>query len=444
MSLETAPTPNLCGRTLDGKYALERFVAKGGYGAVYKGTHLALDCPVAVKVLVTPERYQGPMRARFLATFRQEARTIAALRHPAIVRVYDSGATEAPDGGEAYMVMEWLDGVTLEEDLRHRARGRSPREALDLLRPVFDAIAYAHEAGVAHRDLKPANVMVTPARRGEAPARVLDFGVARVMDPDEEAGTGFTRTSSEWSSFSLSHAAPEQVGRTRTGAWTDVHALALLLIEVLTGSRAYKGETSVDLYAAITARTRPTPGSTGLDIGPWERVLARALALTPSERHRDAGALLAELDATLDDAQRTWERIENASRPSHSPASVTPITPPEAPVRVSSAPPATPTPARRLWPVALIALAALAVGAYTRRAPSSPHPVRRVSHASIVSPASPALVREPETPHVPDASIASEHAAVVTPITPRRLVVPRRSARPGARPQNGEPEIEIE
>ena len=440
MSLETAPTANLCGRTLDGKYALERFVAKGGYGAVYKGTHLALDCPVAVKVLVTPERYQGPMRARFLATFKQEARTVAALRHPAIVRVYDSGAT---DDGEAYMVMEWLDGVTLEEDLRHRARGRSPREALGLLRPVFDAIACAHEAGVAHRDLKPANVMVTPARRGEAPARVLDFGVARVMDPDEEAGTGFTRTSSEWSSFSLSHAAPEQVGRTRTGAWTDVHALALLLIEVLTGSRAYQGETSVDLYAAITARARPTPGSSGLDVGPWEPLLARALALTPSERQRDAGALLAELDGTLDDAQRAWERRESAHRPSCAPAAVTPVTPPDAPGRVSSAP----TAARRLWPVALIALAALAIGTYARRAPSPRTTAPRVSSAPVTAPSNPGLLHATEAPRAHDAAVVTEHAAAVSPTTTaRRPALLRRPTRAGARPQspNGEPEIEVE
>ncbi len=443
MSLEIAPSANLCGRTLDGKYALERFVAKGGYGAVYKGTHLALDCPVAVKVLVTPERYQGPMRARFLANFRQEARTIAALRHPAIVRVYDSGAT---DDGEAYMVMEWLDGVTLEDDLRHHARGRSPREALDLLRPVFDAIAYAHEAGVAHRDLKPANVMVTPARRGEAPARVLDFGVARVMDPDEEAGTGFTRTSSEWSSFSLSHAAPEQVGRTRTGAWTDVHALALLLIEVLTGARAYQGETSVDLYAAITARTRPTPGTVNLDVGLWEPTLSRALALTPSERHRDAGALLAELDATLDDAQRAWERREDALRPSRAPASVTPLTPPVAPSRVSVAPPVpAPVTARRLWPVALAALAALAIGAYTRRVPAPSHAAPRASPAPVTASAGP--THATETPRAPDASVATARASVNPPTpVPRRPVAPHRPARPGARPQgaNGEPEIEIE
>ena len=178
-------------------------------------------------------------------------------------------------------------------------------------------------------------------------------------------------------------------------------------------------------------------------MGPWEPLLARALALTPSERQRDAGALLAELDGTLDDAQRAWERRESAHRPSCAPAAVTPVTPPDAPGRVSSAP----TAARRLWPVALIALAALAIGTYARRAPSPRTTAPRVSSAPVTAPSNSGLLHATEAPRAHDAAVVTEHAAAVSPTTTaRRPALLRRPTRNGARPQspNGEPEIEIE
>jgi serine/threonine protein kinase len=310
----TDPIEQLQDTCLADRFDLEAFVARGGYGVVYRGTHRALGCPVAVKVLAVPEVYQGSARERFVEAFEKEARTVAALRASAIVRVLDFGVATVGDLPYPYMVLEWLDGATLEATLRERPGRRSPREALGLLRPVFDAIATAHEAGVAHRDIKPANVMVGHPRRGEVTTKVLDFGVAKVMRRDESAGAGVTRTSDELSSFSLSHAAPEQIGGLRTGPWTDVHALALLLVEVLAGERALRGADSVALFASITARERPTPGAFSIDVGPWEPVLARALALSPADRHPDAAALLAELDAGLDAAQRAWEVGERGAR----------------------------------------------------------------------------------------------------------------------------------
>jgi serine/threonine protein kinase len=295
------------GTTLDARFRLDVFVARGGYGAVYRGTHLALDCPVAVKVLAVPEVYEGSARARFVEAFQREALTAAALHHPAIVRVLDVGVTAVAAQPHPFLVMEWIEGVTLDAELRTAPR-RGPREALALLRPVFEAIASAHEAGVVHRDLKPANVMVSPTRRGEVTTRVLDFGLAKVLTPECAPPGEASFTGDELSAFSLSHASPEQVGRLRTGPWTDVHALALMLVEVLAGRRAYPAATSVELYAGITSPSRPTPRALGVEVGPWEAVLARALALTPSTRHRDAGALLEDLDVHLDGAQRAWER----------------------------------------------------------------------------------------------------------------------------------------
>ncbi len=311
----------LSGTTLDGRFTLDAFVARGGYGAVYRGTHLALRRTVAVKVLAVPEVYEGAARARFVEAFEAEALTVAGLHHPAIVRVHDVGVTTVEGRAYPYTVLEWIEGATLDATLRSPEAGpRSPREVLALLRPVFEAIASAHEAGVVHRDLKPANVMVAPTLHGEVSTRVLDFGLAKAFAPEERGTNGNSFTGDEGASFSLSHAAPEQVGRLRTGPWTDVHALALLLVEVLVGQRAYRGETSIDLYARITARERPTPRTFDVEVGPWEAVLDRALALMAKERHRDAAALLADLEANLDGAQRAWHASRAPTPPSHATA----------------------------------------------------------------------------------------------------------------------------
>ena len=102
----------LSGTTLDGRFTLDAFVARGGYGAVYRGTHLALRRPVAVKVLAVPEVYEGVARARFVEAFEAEALTVAGLHHPAIVRVHDVGVTTVEGRAHPYTVLEWIEGAT--------------------------------------------------------------------------------------------------------------------------------------------------------------------------------------------------------------------------------------------------------------------------------------------------------------------------------------------
>lgn len=297
----------LVGRVVGGRYAVERPVARGGCGLVYRATHLELAVPVALKVLVVPEHLRGT-DASLAARFRREAQTLAELRHPAVVRVYDVSSFDA--GGEAcvWMALEWLDGATLDAHLGALGGRRGPREVLALLAPVLDGIASAHARGIAHRDLKPANLMVEPLRGGGVTSRVLDFGIAKAMEPEESPGSGFTETHSDHGSYTLPYAAPEQVGRLRTGPWTDVHALGLIVTEALTGRAPYPGDDSFGLYAAVMAPERPTPGRLGVEVGPWEAVLAKAMALHPAERFADAGALHTALAETLEAAQCAWER----------------------------------------------------------------------------------------------------------------------------------------
>ncbi len=369
---------SLTGEVLLERYAVGSRVARGGFAAVYRGRHLELDVPVALKVLA-PRDGDASSRAAWLALFRQEARTLAALGHPAIVRVYDAGVVERASESRAWMALEWLDGVTLDDDLRDRAGvGRSPREALELLRPAFDGLAFAHDAGVSHRDVKPSNVMLVKAARGAPPLRVIDFGIAKA-DDTLGPSSGATATGASLVAFSAAYAAPEQVTRTRTGPWTDVHALALVVTEVVTGERPYGDAQGAGVVEAILRSERPTPGRAGVDVGPWEAVLARALARLPSDRPQTAGALWAELSSCVEEAQAAWAANPPAKRvasPARAEETLAPTegtsAPTPAAVASAAAAPARPSRVGVVVAAAVISLVAvLALAAAMRTEPSA-------------------------------------------------------------------------
>jgi len=295
---------------LDARIRIDRFVAEGGFGRVYKGHHRTLDRDVAIKVLKIPAEYGDGARAMFCERFAQEARIIARLDHPAVVRVLDFGIAEAPGQDPApYMILDWLDGITLKELIgARRKEGRlfDRDETLQLLTPVLEALSLAHAQGIVHRDITPGNLMLVETPTGPA-LRLLDFGIAKVMaDPHAEGREGpedNTHTHTALLAFSPRWASPEQAGRGRTGPWTDVHGIALLCTAMLTGEHPYRG-TRETLFQAIFSETRPTPAAFGVDAGAWEPVLARAVSLRPELRQPDAGTLLRELqDAVFASAQ---------------------------------------------------------------------------------------------------------------------------------------------
>jgi len=288
----------LSGTTLAGRYRVERQVAEGGFAVVYRAVQIALDRPIALKVLKTPPGLTDAARARFEHRFATEARTIGKLQHPYIVDVYDYGVSAMPLGDPApWMALEWLDGETLEHELDRRrgAGGRNVAETVALLRPVIEAVAYAHRRGVVHRDIKPANIMIVDTDTGPM-LRMLDFGIAKIMEGDPFGDTRPGRGSGA-SGFSPDYAAPEQITYSRTGPWTDVHALGLLLTELLTDEPPFSAARDEQLFEQIMSIRRPTPGSRGANAGGLEKVVARALALSPGQRWKDAGQLLAAVDA---------------------------------------------------------------------------------------------------------------------------------------------------
>ena len=286
------------GTTFDGRFQVDRFIAEGGFAVVYKAFQSALDRWVALKVLKAPRGGDDRVRSEFRDKFAVEAKTIAKLSHPNIVDVYDFSVGTLPDGELApWMALEWLDGETLARRLRQRreagARGLPPAEAFELLRPALEALAHAHGSGVVHRDVKPANIMVPDDARGVL--KVLDFGIAKIVASQDLPTSGHTRTESV-PAFSPPYAAPEQVAFSRTGPWTDVHALGLVLSELMTDEPPFKDDGESHVFEQVMSPERPTPARKGRDVGAFEPVLARALALSPRDRWRSAGELLAALE----------------------------------------------------------------------------------------------------------------------------------------------------
>lgn len=293
----------LVGSVVERKYRVDRAVAEGGFGVVYQGHHLALGVPIALKVLRPSLRVDREVFVDLLSQFRDEANVLTRLRRSSVVAVLDSGvSTLGEEGLELpWMVLEWLEGETLNADLARRRGegGRTRAECMTLLRPALEAIAEAHELNIAHRDVKPSNIMLVPAKGGLSP-RVLDFGIAKMMEPgDAGASAGATATDSNLRAFTAASAAPEQLSGARTGPWTDVYALGLLLTEVLTDRPPIATHDPNERYRIAFAEERPTPASLGVDVGAWEPVLHRALAVRPADRQRDARVLLAELDEAL-------------------------------------------------------------------------------------------------------------------------------------------------
>jgi serine/threonine protein kinase len=178
---------------------------------VYRAQQTALDRPIALKVLKAAVDLTAAQTADFQQTFAAEAQTIARLRHPNIVDVYDFGSAKAPSGTVVHWIaLEWLEGRSLDAFLEERRtrgdRPFDPTSALHIVRPVFQAIAFAHRERVAHRDLKPDNIFLVESQGAIVP-KVLDFGIAKIMVGNDGIGTQTTRG---LPAFSPEYAAPSR------------------------------------------------------------------------------------------------------------------------------------------------------------------------------------------------------------------------------------------
>ncbi|MGH7285381.1 MAG: SUMF1/EgtB/PvdO family nonheme iron enzyme, partial [Polyangiaceae bacterium] len=237
---------------------------------------------------------------KLLDGFIEEGRLLADLseRTAAICQARDVGVLTTNRGQRVpYMVLEWLEGATLEHVLaREKKQGmrlRSIEELVHLLQPAADALAIAHKQKVAHRDIKPGNLFIIGDPRGECSVKLLDFGIAKVVSDAQKEGGGFAETSGAVTSFTPAYGAPEQFTRTHgaTGPWTDVFAFALIIVEAMVGSEPLAGETFMQVaYAAADIQRRPTPRTLGANVSDAvEGVFYRALAVKPTDRFQSAG-----------------------------------------------------------------------------------------------------------------------------------------------------------
>ncbi len=281
--------PLRVGTTL-GPYRLGELIGEGGMGSVYLAdrTDETFEMSVAIKVV-----RGGLDSTRVIERFREERRILATLDHPNIARILDGGTT---DDGLPYLVMEYIRGVSLDHycadenvDLRARVR---------LFRLICGGVDHAHRQLVVHRDLKPANVLVTP----EGVPKLLDFGIAKILEVASDSG-GLTQ--SLFRPMTPHYASPEQIRGEPVSTATDVHALGILLYELLTGRHPFSSQATTprELEEAVLNRDPNTPSTVvsrqGL-AGDLDNIVMKALAKDPERRYARAADLSADLGRFLD------------------------------------------------------------------------------------------------------------------------------------------------
>jgi eukaryotic-like serine/threonine-protein kinase len=354
----------LVGKKIEDKYVIESVVGEGGFAVVYRAQHLIFKRPVAIKAFRSLSDFGAEQRDRLLDEFIQEGKLLAELseRSAAIVQARDVGTLTTQNGDWVpYMVLEWLDGAALDTVLtREREQGLAPRTmqaAVKLLDPAAEALALAHRRGIAHRDVKPANLFLLGDPRGQDCAvKLLDFGIAKVVQDIQKLAGSFSKTKGDVTSFTPAYGAPEQFSRSQgsTGPWTDVFSLALVMGELVSGKAPLQGDDFVQLgFASSNPAVRPTPRALGAPVSDAvEAVFAKALAVQPEARHQSAGEFWNALRLALGmspmrTAMTSADEVSNASTlavPSGGPTSFssqsavppstqTPVAPPQPPKR---------------------------------------------------------------------------------------------------------------
>jgi serine/threonine protein kinase len=454
---ERADPFGICGRVVDGRYRVECVVGQGGFGVVYRAHHTGFDSPVALKVLRLPGRaVEGEAFAQRFLLEGKLLFNLASL-HPSIVRVFEMGMLDRRDRVPApFLALEWLEGHSLDAVLEQRRAARlaafSLDEALGLLAGPVEALARAHGARVVHRDVKPANLFVAE-QNGLEVTKLLDFGLAKAMGASSTTSELYDDSAFEQRALTPSYAAPEQwlqrLGA--TGAWTDVYALALVFVELLSLERPLRGEDGAQLMAAcVDPSFRPTPRALGVAVSEAvEHVFRRALAVEPRGRYRDAGEFWSALcqaagrSHAVASGVREAPRLRAQLRAAHdlALAATSDRTLPEPgfapqPAHISENSARVPERPRRALGVAmLLALAALLALWLTWRSASS-----RLEQARPPVAAAPGPSREQEraprsAAALPAAPVAAALPAPLAPESPKPLPLPRIEPKPPRAPR---------
>ncbi|WP_426515340.1 Stk1 family PASTA domain-containing Ser/Thr kinase [Diaminobutyricibacter sp. McL0618] len=270
--MTTSQTDPMIGRLIDGRYQVRSRIARGGMATVYLATDLRLERRVAIKVMHGHLADDNTFKSRFV----QEARSAARLAHPNVVNVFDQGQ----DSDMAYLVMEYLPGITLRDLLKDYGK-LTPEQTIDIMEAVLSGLAAAHKAGIVHRDLKPENVLLADDGR----IKIGDFGLARAASQNTATGQALLGT--------IAYLSPELVTRGVADARSDIYALGIMMYEMLTGEQPFQGEQPMQIAYQHANDTVPTPSSKNPAVPPeLDEIVLWATAKDPDHRPKDAREML--------------------------------------------------------------------------------------------------------------------------------------------------------
>ncbi len=302
---------NLIGKKLDGRYLVESLVGRGGMANVYRGQDTRTGNAIAVKVLKEEFLDNGELVRRF----KNESKAISILDHPNIVRVYDVSVTDKLQ----YIVMEYIDGITLKEYLRQRGGVLTWKEVVHFATQVLSALEHAHAKGIVHRDVKPQNIMLL----ADGSIKMMDFGIARFSRAQSQ-------TVSDKAIGSVHYISPEQAKGDRTDARTDIYSVGVMMYEMLSGILPFDGTGAVSIaIKQISDKARPLAEvAPGVPEG-LRQITEKAMEKDPAARYQSAREMLDALEAfkrnpsarfayeynTQSNPDKTISKVVSASKP---------------------------------------------------------------------------------------------------------------------------------
>ncbi|MEW6736542.1 MAG: serine/threonine-protein kinase, partial [Acidobacteriota bacterium] len=275
---QTSTGDPLLGTVIDGKYRVETLLGRGGMGKVYRVTHMTLNKDFALKVVTF---HSGKSEANHLIRFHREAEALAKINHPNVVMVTDFGVL--PDESP-YIVMEFIEGITLRQLLEKQGT-LGERETIHITKQICAALHEAHRQNIIHRDLKPENIMIQEFDDGEIMARVLDFGIAKLIQSD--GSENLTSATGSELPGTIKYMSPEQFYGDTLDVRADIFTICLMIYEMLTSS----------VPAVMLGKVRPLdelrPGLTPR----LSEIILKGLAQSPEDRHKSALELKRELES---------------------------------------------------------------------------------------------------------------------------------------------------
>lgn len=273
--MTTSQTDPMIGRLIDGRYQVRSRIARGGMATVYLATDLRLERRVAIKIMHGHLADDSTFKSRFV----QEARSAARLAHPNVVNVFDQGQ----DSDMAYLVMEYLPGITLRDLLKDYGK-LTPEQTIDIMEAVLAGLAAAHKAGIVHRDLKPENVLLADDGR----IKIGDFGLARAASANTATGQALLGT--------IAYLSPELVTRGVADARSDIYALGIMMYEMLTGQQPFQGEQPMQIAYQHANDAVPAPSGKNPAVpAELDELVLWATEKDPDRRPRDAREMLDRL-----------------------------------------------------------------------------------------------------------------------------------------------------